>query len=282
MDVTTAAQGPGPSAGLGARVGDAIDRNVRIRIDGAGPLTARELVPLTSTAKELLASQPGFEQAVRGVLYVVEDAAAGMGIDPSDVRMNGIALAADEGGHGGNVFAANADDDPVFAGNFASADAAGRRDLTMALLRRSAQVGTETHATTSAGWLNLGPTASNALYGAATGTDMSDEARASAARTIAHEAIHLADHTRPSQENAWLREALAEVQSTDAAVLRDVAEVTGLGRVAEDALLAAASSSPYEAERTRLLEAARSAGMSVADLDAPSAEVERSLGAHLG
>jgi hypothetical protein len=247
----------------------------RFRIDGTGPLSQRQIVPVSDGARELIGMSPKVTDSVRGVLRLLEQASGGPAAS-SLVHLNGIALANSPRGHGANTFRAHVEDDPKFLASFARIGRSGRAAAVRKFGDGVVEESLQTHANVAADWVNVGVTASGALlrtagivlpgYNDAIGEDQ----LGFAVRVLRHEAAHVADPTSPKLEPGGamgLREALAESQSRGMDSLRGARAALGLdGMVGDEALARASNFRTYQG-----VEQVLAGALAVAGIDPSSA-----------
>lgn len=260
----------GPLAIPNPELDPLVAQQARFRVEGSGPLSARQIVPVSQGARELVAARSGVTDAVRGVLRLVEHAAGGPERSTA-IPLNGIAFANSPRGHGANTWRAHMDDDTVFQASIARARPAERAGHVAELGRQAVAESLDTKANVVAGWVNVGPTASGALLARADvvipgyNDHIGDDELGQAIRILRHEAQHAADPTNPKLEAngaMGLREALAEAHSTSLANLAPARRVLGLdGVVSDQALQRATAFRPYAAAERTLAGALRVAGL---------------------
>ncbi|MCW2928627.1 MAG: hypothetical protein JWM86_2595 [Thermoleophilia bacterium] len=267
-----------------------VAQQARFRVVGEGALAARALVPATPRAQELFATdRAGTEQALRGVLQVVE-AAAGGAAAGRGVRLDGISLSDTPLGMGAATVRAHVEGDPVLRSTFAGL-APGTRDAELrAWAAKTAQSNSSALATAIGGWINLGPVASGPLLHSrgveARGFDATGDGDSlgRAVRIIRHEAQHVVDsQPRLGLDAARnLREVVAELHSTGLADLQVARRALALDGVVSDAsLLRAAQHRPYADLEERTARLLSSLGYGVASarplVDMHSAELAEVL-----
>lgn len=273
-----------------------VAQQARFRVEGSGPLSLRTIVPVTPGAHELVAAGPAVNDAVRGVLRLVEHAAGGPGKSAA-LDINGIAFANSPRGHGANTWRAHMDDDPVFRASIARSRPHDRARHVQQLGREAVAESLETKANVVAGWVNVGTTASGAMLAKAGvvipgyNDRIGDADLAQAIRVLRHEAQHAADETSPALDPAGamgLREALAEAHSTSMAHLAPARTALGLdGVVSDESLQGALAFRPYAAAEHTLAGALRVAGLEPSSREAsllvarPSDQVADVLAARL-
>ena len=250
------------------------EQQARFRITGSGPPSGRGIEPVTPGAKFLLQQTPGAEDAVRGVLRLVEQVA---GPDAASVPINGIALADDPQGHAANVVAAHVDDDQIFRSAIAGRSARGKQAALEHLTATSMAQVPSTKAMVTSGWMNLGPEATFALLAsrgidaegrrAAPGQPLpgsTPDSAALAVRVIRHETQHLVDPSEPDLAPAaivGLREAIAEAHSTRPEQLRAARAALGIAAADDDALQRSLGIRPYEGLERALQQALQASGV---------------------
>lgn len=262
---------PAPLLAAGDAHADALaQEQARFRIVGTGPVSTRDIVPVSDGARELLtASAAGTTEAVRGVLRLVEGAAGGPDASRG-VQLAGIAFSDSQLGHGANTYRAHLDSDAEMVASLRPMSARQRSDALGQVVASTKAEAEATRANAVAGWINVGPDASGVLLAhqglPLTGYSGSDQAGlALAVRVLRHEAQHAADTTRPDlppEGVPGIREALAEANSTTTASLASARTALGLdGAVGDAALAATLAVRPYPAYERVLDAALRAAGM---------------------
>jgi hypothetical protein len=256
-----------------------VAQQARFRISGSGPLSGRSIHPVTQGARELVAATPAVEDAVRGVLRLVEYAAGGPDASRG-VDVNGVAFANSPRGHGANTYRAHMDDDPIFHAGMRAATPQEQVVHAQRLGQETITESMNTKANVVAGWINVGPTASGAMLARAGVTipgyndRIGDADLGHAIRVLRHEAQHAADPTNPKLSPGGalgLREALAEAHSTSLAHLQPARHVLGLDGVVSDAALQQATTfRPYASAEQLLATSLRAGG-----IDPGSAEAAR-------
>jgi hypothetical protein len=257
-----------------------VAQQARFRIEGSGPISERRILPATQGAKELIAAKPAVNDAVRGVLRLVEYAAGGPQAS-AKVDVNGVAFANSPAGHGANTYRAHLDDDPIFHAGMQQSRPQDWQRHVQQLGQETLAESRDTKANVVAGWINVGPTASGAMLARAGvvipgyNDHIDDGDLGNAIRVLRHEAQHAADPTNPkllANGAMGLREALAEAHSTSLVHLQPARHVLGLDGVVSDAALQQATTFRPYAKAEQLL----AGTLRVAGID-PSSDAARSL-----
>lgn len=238
-----------------------VARQQRYRIVGDGPVSQREVVPVTAAAV-LASSRDGRpEAAVRSVLRLVEQVAGGAQ-QSAGVRLNGISFADSPDGLAANTYRAQLDDNVDLRGAWAGHD---RRRMERNAAAVGAQMVAETrgaHANVVSGWLNLGHATSATMLG---GGASSGRAKADAVRVLAHEAVHVVDPAPAGlggAADAAFIEARAEARSTSMPQLQAARRALGFeATVADPELAASLAIRPYAAGERLLAQAQDAAGI---------------------
>lgn len=217
-----------------------VARQARFRVLGEGPISQRQIKPVTIGAAQLVARDGTAEDAVRRVLRLVEDSAGGPQAS-ARVRMNGVAFSDSPDGLAANTYRAHLDDDPVLRAGVAGMSAAQLRHQARLLGERTVRGTQGMLANVVSGWMNVGPAASDAMLGRPGGAGV--QQLGDAVRILSHESQHVAETSNTglsADGDEGLQEALAEARSTRLEQLKRARGVLGLDGVVSDAALGAA------------------------------------------
>lgn len=209
----------------------------RFRLEGRGPLSSRTITPESAGATELLRIAPRSMDAVRGVLKLVEHVAGGPARS-SSVDLKGIAFSTSAAGLAANTVQAHVDDDEPYKAALAKQTSSARASTLASLATRKQRETAGMLANVTAGWMNIGSTASGAIVGHAAGqTQVPASDLARAIRLLLHESVHVVD-TEPANlpeaamQGVW--EALAEARTMSLPNLQAARSTLGLDRVVSD------------------------------------------------
>lgn len=184
-------------------IGGILQEEVQIAVRGDGPMSGRQLVPLTNAARELLHGhgRDGAQRALRGVLATL-DGREGVN------NLRGFSLSTDQASFATNLLMSNIE--AGFMPDTSAAADAAAFERSMVSLIPSVQAAKAQNT----GWLDLGPRVSGKLrevidQGASTRSEDSTEV----ALTMLHELQHSVTPHDPntiSERHVWLEEGIAE------------------------------------------------------------------------
>lgn len=187
-------------------IGAILDEEVQVEIRGDGPMSARELVPLSSAARELLHGprRDAARRVLRGVLATLDG-------HEGAANLRGLSLSSDQASFATNLLMSNVEagflDDHAARG-----DSAG---FEQSMLRLVPSVRVAKAQNT--GWMDIGPRVSGKLRqviedGSATPRDAASEV----ALTLLHELQHSISPHDPNtidERHVWLEEGIAETMA---------------------------------------------------------------------
>lgn len=184
-------------------IGGILDSEVQIAIRGDGPMSTRDLVPLTPAAHALMYGhdRDGAQRVLRGVLATL-DGKEGVS------TLRGISMASDQAAFATHLLASNTE--AGFIDDHAAAGDRAKFEQSMERLAPSVQAAKAQNS----GWLDIGPRVSGKLRsviedGPQAGRDDANEV----ALTMLHELQHsITPHdARTIDENGvWMEEGIAE------------------------------------------------------------------------
>jgi hypothetical protein len=184
-------------------VGGILQDEVQVAFRGDGPMSSRELVPLTRGAHELLygPTRDAARTALRGVLATLDG-------QEGAANLRGMSLSSDQASFATNLLMSNTEAG-FFPDSVAAGDAAGFERSMVALIP-SVKVAKAQNT----GWIDLGPRVSAQLRdvierGSAAGSAAASEV----ALTFLHELQHSVSPHDPNTVDAkhvWLEEGIAE------------------------------------------------------------------------
>lgn len=217
-----------------------VSKQARFRVLGDGPVSKREIKPVTIGAAQLVARDGTAVDAVRRVLRLVEDSAGGAAAS-SQVTLNGVAFSESQVGLAANTYRAHLDDDPVLRRGVAGMSTSKLQHQARLLGERKVHDTQGMLANVVSGWMNIGPAASNAMLGR--GGGVGTQQLGDAVRILLHESQHAAETSKtglsPDGDEGF-QEALAEARSTRLDQLQHARGVLGLDGAVSDAALGAA------------------------------------------
>jgi hypothetical protein len=184
-------------------VGSILHEEVQVGFRGTGPMSKRELVPLSSGAHELLygTHRDAAERVLRGVLATLDG-------HEGAVNLRGISLSTDQASFAANLLASNVEAG-FFPDSVATGDVAGFEQSMVSLIP-SVRVAKAQNT----GWLDLGPRVSEKLRGVIEQDPRSTSDDASeVALTLLHELQHSVSPHDPAtieERHVWLEEGIAE------------------------------------------------------------------------
>lgn len=183
-------------------VGDVLRDEVQVAFRGDGPMSSRELVPITPAARELLhgPSRDSAERVLRGMLATLDG-------QEGAATLRGMSLATDPAAFATHLLLSNTEAG-FFPDSVTSADQAG---FERSMLRLAPSVRVAKAQNT--GWLDLGPRTSAQLRGMLGGGPVHDDEATEVALTLLHELQHSVsphDPNRIEERHVWLEEGIAE------------------------------------------------------------------------
>lgn len=198
-------------------IGTILDEEVQIGIRGNGPMSTRELVPLSSGAHKLLYGhdRDAAQRVFRGVLSTLDG-------QEGAATLRGLSLSSDQASFATNLLMSNVEAG-FFPDSVASKDA-GQLEHSMRALIPSVQAAKAQNT----GWMDIGPRVSEKLRTViADGPKASDADSTEVALTMLHELQHSISPHDPntiSDDAVWLEEGIAETMAWwpgQAAALRE-------------------------------------------------------------
>lgn len=184
-------------------VGGILQEEVQIAFTGDGPMSTRELVPLTRGAHELLygSHRDSARTALRGVLATLDG-------HQGAANLRGMSLSTDQASFATNLLMSNVEAG-FFPDSVAAADEAGFERSMVALIP-SVKVAKAQNT----GWIDLGPRVSEKLRNVIERGPNAGSADASeVALTFLHELQHSVSPHDPNtvaEKHVWLEEGIAE------------------------------------------------------------------------
>ncbi len=187
-------------------VGSILDEEVHVGFEGDGPMSQRELVPLSRGAHELLygTHRDAARRVLRGTLSMLD------GLEGAN-NLRGISLSSDQASFATNLLMSNVEAG-FFPDSVATDDEAGF-ERSMVSLIPSVRVAKAQNT----GWLDLGPRVSEKLRRVVEqGTDAPTEDATEVSLTLLHELQHsISPHDPNTIDDAgvWLEEGVAETMA---------------------------------------------------------------------
>lgn len=184
-------------------VGGILQEEVQVEFRGDGPMSTRELVPLTRGAHELLygPDRAGARTALRGMLATLDG-------QEGAANLRGMSLSSDQASFATNLLMSNTEAG-FLPDSVAAADVAGF-ERSMVSLIPSVQVAKAQNT----GWMDLGPRVSDKLRDVIQrGPDAGSASASEVALTFLHELQHSVSPHDPKtiqERHVWLEEGIAE------------------------------------------------------------------------
>jgi hypothetical protein len=184
-------------------IGGILDEEVQVAFRGDGPMREREIVPITSAARELLYGhdREAAQRVFRGVLATLDG-------QEGAVTLRGMSLASDQASFATNLLMSNTE--AGFVDDAVAASDPARLERNMLRLIPSVQAAKAQNT----GWMDIGPRVSAQLldvirHGPEAGRDAANEV----ALTVLHELQHSVSPHDPNtieDRHVWLEEGVAE------------------------------------------------------------------------
>jgi hypothetical protein len=185
------------------KIGPILDEEVQIGIRGDGPMSSRELVPLSAGAHELLYGhdRDAAQRVFRGVLGTLDG-------QEGAATLRGFSMSSDQASFATNLLMSNVEAG-FYPDSVASGDAAGLERSMISLIPS-----VQTAKAQNTGWMDLGPRVSDKLRAVINrGPEASDDDATEVALTMLHELQHSVSPHDPntiSDDAVWLEEGIAE------------------------------------------------------------------------